>query len=152
MTDEYRSALGHALKRLATSDRFEAEIRGELERAGHEGATIESVISSLRDRKILDDERTIISLAERRSGRRSVGMEKIRAELLRRGAPEELVEDWAQAQSEGEADRMRQALAGKFPNGGSRDRAARFLLSRGFPEDGIEDALDELFAREPLPD
>lgn len=146
------AALDLALRKLRTADRFESEVRGYLTDAGYGEDTVDQVVAHLKGRKILDDTRTINSLIERRSGRRSVGEEKLRAELLARGAPEEAVSEALGASSDGEAERMHEALSGKFRPTDSRAKGARFLLSRGFSEEEVEGALDRYFGASEHPD
>jgi SOS response regulatory protein OraA/RecX len=142
--DTYQSALATALKKLSAADKFEAEIRASL--AEHSQANVDCVIDTLKQRRILDDRKTTQNLIERRSGRRAVGDEKLRAELIARGAPEEIVDEClANLGGADEAQRMRDALAAKFKPTDDRVKGARFLLSRGFAEDGIEGALDDFF-------
>lgn len=142
--DHYREALAIALRKLKTNDRFESEIRLFL--GDFPADSIESVILFLKERRIIDDTRTTLSLVGRYSGRRSVGLEKLRAELLKRGASEETIEMALEGSLDGESDKMLEALSAKFsPGDNARAKAARFLYSRGFPEDEIESVLDRFF-------
>lgn len=80
------------------------------------------------------------------TGRRAAGIEKLRAELLRRGAPEEIIEECLSELSPAvQRQAMLDALSAKFKPADDRARGARFLLSRGFAEDEIEGQLDEFF-------
>jgi SOS response regulatory protein OraA/RecX len=91
----------------------------------------------------------IENLVARWTGKRAAGAEKIRAELQKRGAPDELIEESLGAvTSEASHVSMLDALRAKFKPGDDRARAARFLLSRGFAEDEIESPLDEFFGSE----
>ena len=142
--DSYREALDLALRRLKVKDRFESEVRSFL--ADFPTDSIERVIRFLKERRIIDDTKTTLSLIERYSGKRAIGLEKLRAELLERGAPEETISSLLSDHSEGERERMLTALTAKFsPGDDARAKAARFLFSRGFTEDEIEPALDRFF-------
>ena len=142
--DFYREALALALRKLKTRDRFESEIRLFLVEFPTE--SVERVIRFLKERRIIDDTKTTFSLVERYSGRRSIGLEKLRAELVERGAPEETIDVALGNSAVGEGDKMLEALSAKFsPGDGARAKAARFLFSRGFPEEEIESALDRFF-------
>ena len=91
----------------------------------------------------------IENLVARWTGKRAAGAKKIRAELQKRGAPDELIEESLGAvTSEASHVSMLDALRAKFKPGDDRARAARFLLSRGFAEDEIEPPLDEYFGGE----
>ncbi len=143
-SDPYTLALGISLKKLRSQARFESEIRQFLEEFPEE--VTECVIQFLRERRILDDSKTTQSLIERYSGRRSVGSERIRAELTKRGAPEEMIDAALAGANAGEGEGMLQALEAKFGRTlPDRAKAARFLYARGFPEDEIESALDQFF-------
>jgi regulatory protein len=143
---DFEKALGLALKRLRLSDKLEAELLKALVMGGFSTETATFVLSFLKDRKLISDRRTIENHIEKRSGRRSIGQEKIRAELLERGAPEELVEEClANADVGDEAGRAVQALRAKYAQEVERGKAGRFLASRGFGEELIETALDRFF-------
>jgi SOS response regulatory protein OraA/RecX len=80
------------------------------------------------------------------TGKRAAGIEKLRAELERRGAPENIVEEClAELSPDDQKQGMLDALSAKFKPTDDRARAGRFLLSRGFAEDEIESALDDFF-------
>jgi len=142
--DLYRQAMQVALHKLKSKDRFELEIRTFL--AEFPAHIVDRVITFLKERRIIDDRKTTLSLVERYSGKRSVGLEKLRAELLERGAPEDTIDAIAGEVLGDERQRMLDALSAKFsPSDGLRAKAARFLFSRGFPEEEIESVLDRFF-------
>ncbi len=142
-TPHTRDALAVALKKLRTKDQFEDEIRRFL--SDFDAKTIEVVIGFLKERRIIDDSKTITNLIERQSGKRLVGKEKLRADLLQRGAPEEMVDAVLGEQVASESQRALELLAAKFTPMDPRARVARFLYSRGFSEEDIEGALDCFF-------
>ena len=116
---------------------------------GHRSEDVESVIEHLIRRKLIEDRRTTQNLVVRMSGRRAAGAEKLRAELKRRGAPEEIIEECLAEISPADQRRaMLDALSAKFKPSDDRVRGARFLLSRGFAEDEIEGPLDEFFQQD----
>jgi len=143
------AALEAALRSLRASDKFESEIRRHLEGKGFEAKDIQAVVEHLIRRKLIDDRRTTLNLIERKTGKRSVGIEKLRAELLSRGAPEEIVSECLAALPRDEQRQaMLDALSSKFKPADSRAKGARFLIGRGFEEDEIESALDDFFQTE----
>jgi SOS response regulatory protein OraA/RecX len=80
------------------------------------------------------------------TGRRAAGIEKLRAELERRGAPENIIEEClAELSPANQKQGMLDALSAKFRPTDDRAKGGRFLISRGFAEDDIESALDEFF-------
>ncbi|MDR3691359.1 MAG: regulatory protein RecX [Fimbriimonas sp.] len=138
-----REALQTALRKLKSGDRFESEIRAFLSDFSSEA--VDDVITYLKGRRIIDDTRTIQNLVERYSGKRSIGTEKLRAELLERGAPEEIVDTVMASRIASESSKMLEVLSAKFTPAVSRAKAARFLYSRGFPDEEIESVLDRFF-------
>ena len=137
------------MERLRRSDALEAEIRASLERNGFESAIVERVVAYLRERRLINDIKTIDNLVVTKTGKRAAGIEKLRSELVRRGAPEELIEErLAQVSADSQAEGMRSVLAARFTRTDPRVKGARLLLSRGFSEDEIGGALDEFFGRE----
>lgn len=138
-------ALKKALGLLRTRDRFEAEVRGELQKSGFDAETADRVVSYLLERRYIDDRRTIINEIERRSGKRSVGGNVIRERLLARGAPEDLLDELLGGRDEGELDRALEVLKGKCRTPRERAKGGRLLHARGFDESVIEQALERFF-------
>lgn len=135
-----------ALRMLSGKDRFAAEIERELTRKGFGSEDIEAVIRHLIRRKLVDDKRSTQNLVARMTGKRAAGVEKLRAELKRRGAPEDIIEEClGQVAETDQSEEMVAALSAKFKPTDDRARGARFLLSRGFAEDEIEGPLDAFF-------
>jgi len=132
-----------ALRKLKTKDRYEAEVRSFLSEFDED--TVERVIRFLIDRRIIDDTKTTQNLTERNTGKRLVSLEKLRAELLERGAPEETLDAVIGQDFENKCSGMLYLLARKFSPTDSRAKAARFLYSRGFSEEEIESVLDRFF-------
>jgi SOS response regulatory protein OraA/RecX len=132
--------LKDALAFLSTRDRFSGEIRMHLVKRGYDPGDVESVVQFLGERKLINDENTTQSLIERHSGKRSVGIERLRAEFEKLGAPEEMIERSLASLSE--ADRALDALRAKFRTGADRAKAGRYLCGRGFTEEVVDSALD----------
>lgn len=141
--ETYQTALALALKKIHSQERFEAEVRRFL--AEFPNDTVERVIRFLKDRRIICDSRTTQNLIERSSGKRAVGIGKLRAELIERGAPEETVESVLGEYQSDERELMLQLVHKKYEPTDSRAKVARFLFSRGFTEGDIEDVLDRFF-------
>lgn len=141
MTDEFQAALGVALRRLKTSDRFESEVRRAL--ADFSPETTDKVVQHLREKRVLNDQRLAGALVERNVGRSAIGANKLRAKLETRGAPDSEVEAALASAAEKEPELATNLLVAKFPGRieGDRARAGRFLFSRGFDEDVVESAL-----------
>lgn len=80
------------------------------------------------------------------SGRRAIGIEKFRAELIRRGAPEEIVEEClGEIPTANQREVLQRLLEGKFAPTDSRAKAGRFLIGRGFSDEDVETALEDFF-------
>ncbi|HVT14190.1 MAG TPA: RecX family transcriptional regulator [Fimbriimonadaceae bacterium] len=146
-----RAALLDAFRFLKARDRMETEVRAHLHGKGHDAEAIQSVVKFLIERKLLDDEKTIQSLIERNSGKRAVGIERLKAELERLGAPEESIERYL-AEGPNESDLALKALRAKYKAETSRAKAGRFLYGRGFSEEAVESALDAFCGQEAFPD
>src|SRR4051812_14072300 len=98
-------ALAAALQHLASRERLSSEMRAHLIAKGYEPDAVEEVVCYLTECKLLNDDKTTLSLIEKNSGKRSVGIEKLRAELEKRGAPAELIAAHTEAMSASETDR-----------------------------------------------
>lgn len=133
------AALKAALESIRRRDRFTAEIRWMLADKGFEDA---QVVHYLEARGFLNDARVAGAEVDRLR-RRGWGPEKIRAELNRRGAPDDLIVDVGGEDSMADAI---SALAKKFSHAFDRTRAIRFLLSRGFEAETAESAVDDYAA------
>ena len=141
-----REAIAIAMKSLVRRARLSGEIAQNLLAKGFSAAEAEAVLAFLAQNGLVDDEKTIQAHVGARSGRRAVGADKLRAELLRRGATEGQVEGSLDLRTENdEVAAMLAALEGRRWKEEERSRAGRFLASRGFHEDLIPNALDRFF-------
>lgn len=143
--EQQAEALALALKRLKRSDAFESEIRTLLEQKGFGPDAQSSVLNHLRSKGVLNDRRTAEALSRQMSAKPK-GVEQLRQGLLKRGAPEEVIQ--ACLASETPESQRTAALALLDKRAGSADsraKAGRLLHSRGFSEDLIESVLDERF-------
>lgn len=138
----FQDALATALKRLKTSDRLESEVRQSL--AKYPAPIVEQVVSYLRQRKFIDDERFVARSVEGNTGKRAIGDALITDRLTRRGADESLVVEIVKT-SEDEPTRIDTLLRGKFKPTDDFRKAARFLGGRGFSEEAIESGIERYF-------
>jgi len=150
MSDPSPEILKVAISRLGRSMLSRSELLAYLASKGYDALESEKVVSYLERRTIVNDRRTIDSLIESKSGKRSVGIEKLRATLQKRGLPEEQIEEALAQLNPGEA--ALDALAAKFKPSDRRDRAARFLAGRGFDEEEVANAIDRFFGPQPFSD
>jgi SOS response regulatory protein OraA/RecX len=125
-------AFGSVVDALARRDLTEQELDARLDRAGYDEDARADALARARDAGYLDDER----VAHERAGHlaeRGASDAAIRADLARRGLPDELVSA-ALAAVPPEMDRAT-AVAAKLGGG---PRAARALARKGYAEDTIE--------------
>jgi regulatory protein len=76
-----------ALRLLATRSHFTRELARKLARRGFDEGEVRAVVGELEARRYLDDARTARELVAERRERRGWGLARLRAELVRRGAP-----------------------------------------------------------------
>lgn len=138
----FQDALGRALKRLRTSDRYESEVRTALHR--HPAEIVDRVVAYLREHRLLDDARTTSHAVESNVGRRAVGDALLADRLVARGADEATISQ-ALNEAESEASRIEAILTTKYKPTDDRAKAARFLYGRGFSEEAIESAIERYF-------
>ena len=142
----FARALTAALRMLETSDRTEAEVRERLRRQGFAEETIADVVIRLRERRFLDDSRVVERQAERAQTDRPIGKERLRHELMKRGAGEDLVNKVIEEiDAESEMARATQLLQLRYSPDDSWSRAARFLARRGFDEETVLEAVRRFF-------
>lgn len=138
MPGEFDRALGAALGRLKARERFSGEMRAWLLAKGYEQVAVDQVLEHLIRRNLLSDERATEALSRRRSGKRAVGLDRLKAEIAAKGgAPESLPE------GADETERALEAL-GARRSWKSAAQAARFLAGRGFDEEAIRQAIERL--------
>jgi regulatory protein len=128
-------AFGSVVDALALRDLTEQELDMRLDRAGFDESARADALARAREAGYLDDER----VARERAGRlaeRGASDAAIRADLVGRGLPDDLVSEVLAAIAP-EAERAA-ALAAKLGGG---PRAARALARKGYPEDTIERAV-----------
>lgn len=141
-TDQFSLALEKALARLKTRERFSGEMRAFLSSKGFEEPVVERVLEHLVKKRLLDDSRAAELLVKKKSGKRALGSERLKAELLEMGVDEAVV--LVSIGDGGDSDAALAALSSKRTWSG-RSQAGRFLAGRGFSEDVIESVLDRTF-------
>ncbi|MBS1704483.1 MAG: RecX family transcriptional regulator [Armatimonadetes bacterium] len=135
------NALALALKKLQSGDRLEQEIRDLLATENFSEDVQNEVISSLQNWSLLNDSRTAGNRTEILQ-RRGYGKLKILEDLERRGAPPDVLASVdSLCEPDVEVETARKALSGKNR---SKIQAARFLASRGFEQEVIEQVIENL--------
>ena len=130
-----------AIRLLARREHSVDELRRKLKRRGYAGATIDAVVTSLRDVESVSDVRFAQSFVRVRSAR-GQGPLRIRAELRERGVTDVLADEVLTVASEFWLARARKARTKRFGEAAPATREdwhrqARFLAQRGYPGDLI---------------
>ena len=136
----FETAYASALLRLRRSDCFTAEIRRELANYGE--ADVSRVVERLGKHGLLNDEKLAAKIVLKSAGKAAVGRELLAEKMRMRGA-EETVIHAAFVSLPAEIERAKELVA-------SRPSAApatlrRFLISRGFESEIVDEALDHQF-------
>ncbi|MCX8073711.1 MAG: recombination regulator RecX [Candidatus Binatia bacterium] len=131
---------------LGRFDRSVGETALYLERIGCPPEIITRVLQRLQEQHLLDDERFALNRAQAWA-RRGYGRLRAGADLAARGVDEAQIARALQASFADERERAREIVGRRFPHARAdvreRARAARFLLSRGFPEEVVLAILGE---------
>lgn len=135
--------VAQALRMLRASDKFASEVGAALLGRGHSEDTVADVLSFLHERRVLDDTQTCEHAVSRMAERLGRGKERIRAELLARGAPEEIVEQaLARLTADVEMQAMLRVLGKGLRGVPNRQKGWRLLASRGYDAESIAAAID----------
>ena len=143
-----------ALDLLSRRPHFRRELEAKLTRRGFSGEAVTATLDRLVELKLLDDRSCAKDLVDGALRRRGYGPARIRAELVRKGAPEDVVDEiLAAANPADELSLAREAstrwLRGKTPAGAvesrkARERLARHLARKGFTTGVILRVLEDL--------
>ena len=139
-----------AVQLLATRAHFRRELQAKLAQRGYPAAEIEAVLDRLTEQGYLDDRATARIFVENRLERTAEGRARLRAELLKRGAPEDAIDAaLAELTPEDDLPAAREAADRWRERGGVDPRSlARHLERKGFSRHAIvavlNDGLDSL--------
>ncbi len=117
------------------------ELTTRLEAKGYPSGLVVSVIETLRERKLLDDDRVIERAIEQALAKPGTGRLKVKARLVSRGIEESVVDKALVAIPE---DQQVKSALDTFvgrPFFEDQGKAYRHLANRGFEEEIIETAL-----------
>jgi len=133
-----------ALQLLATRAHFRRELEAKLRQRGYPGEEIEAALAKLTEEGYLDDRATARVFVESRQGRTSEGRSRLRAELIKRGAPDDAVEAaLAELTPDDDLPAARDAAESWRRKGGLDPRAlARHLERKGFSRRAIVSVLN----------
>jgi regulatory protein len=138
-----------ALGLLARRPCSEQQIRSALAAKPFDEEMADRVIARLVSRRMLDDPELARSRTRARAAK-GIGVERIREELRRLGIDENSIEEAVRDELPDEPQWMEETLRRRTEKRPDMTRAAayRFLASRGFPEDRIEQAIESVFGAE----
>jgi regulatory protein len=130
-----------AARWLARTPLSEGQLAFRLGRKGYSTRTVDATVARCRELGWVGD-RTLALDRARALRRRGAGPLRIVADLTARGVPEPLADEAVEESRDGEPETewARRAVAREH----DRRRAWRLLVSRGFPEDVVGDALGDV--------
>jgi regulatory protein len=133
---------GKAAQLLAGRPHFRAELAAKLARRGFPAGEIAAALDRLEEQGYLDDKKTAADFIAHRRESRGEGRLRLRAELVRRGAPAAAIDEaLAGLDEEDDLDAARAAAA----RAAKKDPAAlaRHLARKGFSRRAIVAVLNE---------
>jgi len=128
-----------ALRLLALRPHFRRQLEQKLLARSHPSEAIEATLVKLEEQGLLDDRQAAAGFVEAKLRRGPMGRRRMRMELSRRGAPDEVVEEVLDERFAGsELEAVREAAA-RWPARGRKDAAAlaRHLDRKGFTSGDI---------------
>lgn len=137
-----------AMDLLARRPHFRRELEAKLLKRGYEDDEVVPVLDRLEEERYLDDRQTAETFVEARLRREPVGRRKLLADLLRRGAPEELAREAVDAAlPEDDRELARRAAErwhARQHGEPKREALARHLERKGFSRRAIVTALNRM--------
>ncbi len=143
-------ALLHALRFLRRKARSRAEVRAHLRAKSHDEESIDEALKWLGAKGILGDEKLAHDELERARTVAPIGAIGLEARLRRRGIEAELAEILASGMTEEEQVAQARRLLSK-KRYDSWIKAAQFLTRKGYSEDVVREALQDIEFEEGVP-
>lgn len=148
---DFAPFLDRAMRYCAAGEKCESDLREKFRQWGVPDLLRDRLVEALRRDRFLDDARYAQAYANDSARLKGWGRQKIRAQLRAKRLPDSVIERALAALDDTEIRRKAHRLArAKFPRGvadvAERQRAMRFLLSRGFESDIAAEALRDLVA------
>ena len=133
------SAYQKAVQLLGSRPHFRRELQAKLAQRGFPAEEIEEALDRLAGQGYLDDSKTAAGFVEQRLSRNSEGRVRLRAELEKRGAPAEAIEDALAALPEDDLEAAREAAErwARLHPRGEPAALARHLARKGFSRRAI---------------
>lgn len=147
--DAFFTAQDAAYKFLSYRPRSEAEVRNKLLRRGCSQEDVDSVISRLKEKALLDDEAFAHYWREQYGERRLRGKGLVKAELRRKGIDKETVDRVTEDMNDAEgayAAGAKRAKTMKYTGYSDfRKRLGNYLVGRGFKYESVNSAIRSLW-------
>ena len=89
---EYQKAKDSAFRFLGMRHHSTSELRTKLIKKKYSKEIIEKILTNLTDKKLLDDEQFAEAFLEERSIKKKVGINKLKAELIKKGINKNIIE------------------------------------------------------------
>jgi regulatory protein len=133
------SAYQKAVQLLGSRPHFRRELQAKLAQRNFPPEEIEEALDRLAGQGYLDDSRTAVGFVEHRLSRNNEGRVRLRAELEKRGAPAEAIEDALAAVPEDDLEPAREAAERwqRLHPRGEPAALARHLARKGFSRRAI---------------
>ena len=161
--DSFQKFYDRVLRFLSFRPRSEKEIRDYLKRPRKrrsrskqepiDEATIEKIVSKLKDQGFINDGEFAKWWVEQRQGSKPRGARVIRMELKQKGIPDDLITN-NQLLITNQSELAKKALEKKiklyrhFPRERIYQKLSQFLLRRGFEWETVKEAIDEALKKE----
>lgn len=145
MSDDTASCYRKALDLLARRSHFRAELRHKLERREFSPEAVEAALQRVAEDGYLDEHATARAFIEERLRRGPEGRARLRAELQRRGAPEDAIDTaLTETTPEDDVEPARAAAARwRRTHRSGPEALARHLDRKGFSRRAILTILEE---------
>ncbi len=133
------SAYQKAVQLLGSRPHFRRELQAKLAQRGFPSEEIEEALDRLTGQGYLDDRKTAVAFVEHRLSRNNEGRLRLRAELEKRGAPPDAVEEALTAVPEDDLEPAREAAERwqRLHPRGEPAALARHLARKGFSRRAI---------------
>ncbi|MFL6290664.1 MAG: regulatory protein RecX [Thermoanaerobaculia bacterium] len=128
-----------AVQLLGSRPHFRRELQAKLAQRGFPAEEIEEALDRLTGQGYLDDRKTAVAFVEQRLSRSSEGRLRLRAELEKRGAPAEAIEEAVATVPEDDLEPAREAAERwqRLHPRGEPAALARHLARKGFSRRAI---------------
>ena len=123
-----------------------SEVRSHLARKGVNDEDADLILKWLEEKRYVSETRLAEREVELARGPRKIGREKVVAKLLARGVDETIAGDVVLSYDDADETNNALSLIGSTPRiQNDPEKAARFLVARGFSEEAVRAAIERTF-------